>query len=156
MEALIGSWVFLGIYGLAHVAFTWLLARWYYDSEIGHLRRALIDLGELLHKTNEEMASTRKLNVELARANEQLNEQIHNQIFTIEAFQKRETLLDKASRDIANKAMQLEEKVKTQTLTISNLQLGYDRCQEAFRDLSIHLNDMAYEIASVAPDAKGD
>jgi hypothetical protein len=36
------------------------------------------------------------------------------------------------------------------------VKLELDRCQEAFRDITIHLNDMAYEIASVAPNAKGD
>ena len=166
MEALIGSWVFLGIYGLAHVAFTWLLARWFSNKELrsareygdellckeqskrtgvelelAKARQANVDTaranGQLLRdkdQLREEIASTRKLNVEIARERdiekqevnklvderkelreqvleqiskiEQLNEQIHNQMFTIEAFQKRMNELDKAKAELINKAMQ--------------------------------------------------
>lgn len=97
MEALIGSWVFLGIYGLAHVAFTWLLARWYYDKE---LRSAREYGDELLCKEQSkrtevelELAKARQANVDTARAHnqllrdkDQLNQQVDNQSLTIRAL----------------------------------------------------------------------
>jgi methylthioribose-1-phosphate isomerase len=117
----------------------------------------------------QELESTRKLNVELARDKEQLDEQVRNQMFTIEAFQKRETLFDEAknnlaatvklNHELANENCRLRKENREMSDECSHLRkqaIDSERCLDVFRDLSIHLNDMAYEIASVAPNAKGD
>jgi hypothetical protein len=183
MMEVTGSALANGVFDVAMILVACLLCRWHYGSEIKNLRRTAFDLGELLHNMGQEHESTRKLNVELARDKEQLGEQIHNQMFTIEAFQKRDTLLEEAKADLANKVMQydkldsvadqlryeLDVAVNERDAVVKENREMSDECShlrkqaidserylETFRDLSIHLDDMALEIASVAPNAKGD
>ena len=184
MEALIGSWVFLVGYALSNQVLGAIISRWFSNKE---LRSAREYGDELLCKEQSkrtgvelELAKARQANVDTARANgqllrdkDQLNEQIHNQTFTIGAFQKRETELDKAKAELINKAMQyyvlsnecnqlrtecqvaVDQRNELRKQAI-DLRIDLDRNMDVFNDLAIHLQDMAAAIVSVAPDAKGD
>jgi len=103
-----------------------------------------------------ELESTRKLNVVLARDRDVEKQEVERQI--VQRKELRQQVLEQIS-EIERLKAECEVAVNQRNelrLQVSNLELAYDRCQEAFRDITIHLNDMAYEIASVAPNAKGD
>jgi hypothetical protein len=79
------------------------------------------DAGDARQAMAQELESTRKLNVELARER------------------------DREKAEVERLAGQRKD-----------IWCELNRCRSAFKDLSIHLHDMADTIASVAPNAKGD